>query len=296
MKNFEQELYDFLTGTGRCASVPMPVHVTMAGELPVFDCGEGRLAVVAVPLDYFVRGGSVAELRQAAGAVAAAGTVYVYEDRWRGAGPLTRSMLEVRLGQGMRVFARNCGVRIITAETAAAFLERNHVYGPARSEIRLGLFRERATGAGEAAMDRTPQLAAVAVFSSGRRMDGGILSYEWVRYASLRGVRVTGGMGRLLEAFADGVRERSGSEPFEVMTYSDEEWFDGGSYAGLGFVEAGRRQPVAFLCPPDGSWRVHEGKFMTDRRFRAMARDTDLPSCTVRVLNLGSLRFVRRFD
>ena len=197
MKNFEQELYDFLTGTGRCASVPMPVHVTMAGELPVFDCGEGRLAVVAVPLDYFVRGGSVAELRQAAGAVAAAGTVYVYEDRWRGAGPLTRSMLEVRLGQGMRVFARNCGVRIITAETAAAFLERNHVYGPARSEIRLGLFRERATGAGEAAMDRTPQLAAVAVFSSGRRMDGGILSYEWVRYASLRGVRVTGGMGRL---------------------------------------------------------------------------------------------------
>lgn len=269
------------------------------GGLNVLRCGEEGLAVVMVPMDYFSEGGTVEDIVRAGEESGAGDLVFLYEDRWRGSGPLVRAMLRVRLGGGQRVFARNCTVRRIDAETAAAFLERNHVYGAAKAPFRLGLFRKRSTGRTEAPMDLTPQLVAVALFSEGRMMEGGALScgpylsYEWVRYASARDLRVTGGMGRLLEAFVEARRQEGTEGPLEVMTYADLEWYDGRSYVRLGFEERGCRPPVAFLCTVDGGMRVHEGKIRSDRRFRHLAGETD---GMARIFNLGSRKFVRVFQ
>ena len=62
--------------------------------------------------------------------------------------------------------------------------------------------------------------------------DGG-RSFEWVRYASLKSLRVVGGMGKLLEAFAREVG------PDDVMTYVDSSSSDGSSYLELGFEPEG---------------------------------------------------------
>ena len=73
---------------------------------------------------------------------------------------------------------------------------------------RYGLFVERSTGAAEASLP-AGSLVAVAVFSNARRWvkDGRrVSSYEWIRYASLPGIRVVGGMGKLLQAFIDEVQ------------------------------------------------------------------------------------------
>ena len=148
-------------------------------------------------------------------------------------------------------------------------------------------------------MDLTPQLVAVALFSEGRMMEDGALScgpylsYEWVRYASVRDLRVTGGMGRLLEAFVEARRQEGTAGPLEVMTYADLEWYDGRSYVRLGFEDCGYRPPVAFLCTVDGGMRVHEGKIRSDRRFRHLAGETD---GMARIFNLGSRKFVRVFQ
>lgn len=301
MRVFEREIRDFLN---RCLSVTGGGEVCGVVEcisirgLNVLLCGQKGLAVVLVPLDYFADGGKVEDVVRAGEEAGATDRVFLYEDRWRGAGPLVRSMLEVRLGLGQRVFARNCGVRRINAETAAAFLERNHIYGAVKAPFRLGLFRSRSTGRSEAPMDLTPQLVAVAMFSEGRRMDDGIsscgtcISYEWERYASVRGLRVTGGMGRLLEAFVQERRHEGAEGPLEVMTYADLEWYDGRSYARLGFEERGCRPLVEFLCAPDGSMRVHEGKIRSDRRFRHLEGEADR---MVRILNPGSRKYVRMF-
>ena len=155
--------------------------------------------------------------------------------------------MRVRMGQGLGVFARNCEVRAVTPEAAASFLQRNHVYGSARARYRLGLFRIRSTGNAEAGMDQTPGMVAVATFSDGRRREDGTVSYEWVRYASVQGVRVVGGMGRLLDAFVATVGD---GIPMDVMTYADLEWYDGRSYLRLGFKPCGDRAPVWFLCRP----------------------------------------------
>lgn len=75
---------------------------------------------------------------------------------------------------------------------------------------------------------------AVAGFSGPRtwkKGDAAIRSYEWVRYASLEGLGVDGGMGKLLKAFINEVH------PDDVMSYADASWSDGDVYRKLGFEE-----------------------------------------------------------
>ena len=260
------------------------------GKEPLWRCVSGagvcvdaeeRLAAVIVPLDFFRSGGSVERLISAGAAISgwtAADRMFLYEDRWRNSGPAVRAMMRVRMGQGLRVFARNCEVRAVTPEAAASFLQRNHVYGSARARYRLGLFRIRSTGNAEAGMDQTPGMVAVATFSDGRRREDGTVSYEWVRYASVQGVRVVGGMGRLLDAFVATVGDGT---PMDVMTYADLEWYDGRSYRRLGFKPCGDRAPVWFLCRPGCSGRQI-------CRTEAAVDEED----GVKICNLGSRKYV----
>lgn len=143
------------------------------------------------------------------------------------------------------IFARNCSVRRIDKPTAAAFIERYHRLGETTCRYRYGLFVERATGSGEL---KLPQgtLAAVSEFSNARRWTKGdkrISSYEWVRYASIDGIRIVGGMGKMLQAFVEDVH------PDDVMSYADISWPDGGdAYRALGFSEEGTVDRPGFTC------------------------------------------------
>ena len=129
------------------------------------------------------------------------------------------------LGKLSTVFARKCVARRLDREAAAEFLNRHHRMGDATSRYRYGLF------AADAAAGDSP--LAVATFSNARTMRDGTRSYEWIRYASRDGIRVVGGMGKLLETFAQDVH------PGDVMTYVDASVSDGSSYLELGFEPAG---------------------------------------------------------
>lgn len=134
------------------------------------------------------------------------------------------------------VYARNCSVRRIDGRTASDFLAANHRLGYTGCRYRYGLFVERSTGAAETELE-AGTLVAVAVFSNARRWQKGdrrISSYEWIRYASLAGTRVVGGMGKLLQTFIDEIR------PDDVMSYADADYPDGGeAYVKLGFEYEG---------------------------------------------------------
>ena len=127
------------------------------------------------------------------------------------------------------LFARNCSVRRLDKASAAAFLDANHRMGSCKCRYCYGLFVDRTTGSREAAVE-AGSLVAVATFSSGRTMRDGTRSFEWIRFASLRGLRVIGGMGKLLDSF---VQEHS---PDDVMTYVDASDSDGSAYMELGFT------------------------------------------------------------
>lgn len=143
------------------------------------------------------------------------------------------------------VFARNCAVRRIDRLTAREFLDENHRLGSTSGRYFYGLFITRSTGSAE--LELPPgTLAAVSVFSNARRWlkDGvRVSSYEWVRYASLKGIRVTGGMGKALRAFIDDVR------PDDIMSYADLSYPDGGAvYSKLGFTLEGIVKRDSFRC------------------------------------------------
>ena len=141
--------------------------------------------------------------------------VYLYEDRWWGAKEMVQERILARLERFTSVFARKCKVlsgrgNAAMPELVNDFLRKHHTYSTAKCRYRYALEYEG-------------QIVAVATFSEGRPMvrkieeplvnvpkeeqeNANILifdSYEWIRYASLPGVRVVGGMGRLLKAFID---------------------------------------------------------------------------------------------
>lgn len=190
--------------------------------------------------------------------------VFVAEDRWRSAGETVRARLLAHCGRFRQVYARNCSVRRIDRAEAARFLGECHSYGDALSRFRYGLYIERVTGEkGDASTGAEPSvgsLVAVATFSKARRrvIDGrSTRSFEWVRYASLPGVRVTGGMGKVLETFI------SEAGPEDVMSYADLEWSDGRAYRELGFRCVEQREPVTFAVDPR-TWRRTALKYVPD--------------------------------
>ena len=131
------------------------------------------------------------------------------------------------------VFARNCTVRRIDKDTAAVFLNDNHRFGDASCRYRYGMFTKRTTGFSETSMPAAT-LVAVSEFSNARKMRDGSRSYEWVRYASLKDMRVVGGMGKMLDAFVEEIR------PDDVMSYAAD--CDGDAYRVLGFEYEGKRE------------------------------------------------------
>ena len=206
--------------------------------------------------------------------------IIITEDRWHSQKEMMKARVLAHLEVFDQAYARNCEIRRIDKTTAAKFLAANHSYGDSSSRYRYGLFLKRHTG--HIAEEGTETwkypvgtLVAVATFSNARKWvknDKTIRSYEWIRYASLSGLRISGGMGKLLKAFIEDV------QPDDIMSYADLEWSEGSVYEHLGFELEGQKDPVIFAM--DEQWRRTPFKSeMTD------------PSDKLFYLNFGSNKY-----
>lgn len=219
----------------------------------------------------------------------------VTEDRWNSQPKMMHARLLAHLQIFTQIYARNCEVRKIDKKTAADFLAANHSYGDAACRYRYGLFLKRYTGHTSSLNIDRPQagdLVAVATFSNGRKWikgDKTIRSYEWTRYASLPGVRLSGGMGKLLQAFIEEV------QPDDIMTYADLEWSEGKVYEALGFTLEGVKSPVLFSIDID-SWqrKAHTLDWKItgdDSQSRMYFADNQNENRTRYLRNLGSNKY-----
>ena len=179
--------------------------------------------------------------------------IIITEDRWRKQPEMMKARVLAHLEVFDQVYARNCEIRRIDKATAAEFLAVNHSYGDSSNRYRYGLFLKRHTGhiaaeGSETWKYPTGTLVAVATFSNARKWikeERTIRSYEWIRYASLPGLRISGGMGKLLKAFIEEVK------PDDIMSYADLEWSEGTVYDQLGFTLEGQKNPVLFGIDSD---------------------------------------------
>lgn len=255
MKLLKDDITAFLEGKGfRCRFERIcGLDVIHAGTAK----GDERsiLPLTASAPDLSCAAARAAEVLRAVEAVAlkeGSRPILIPEDRWN----RQRKMMEGRLLAHLEVFfpiyARNCEVRKIDRCTAAAFLAESHSYGDAASRYRYGLFLKRHTGhcrveaiekAHESGALSPGALVAVAEFSNARKWqknDKTIRSYEWIRYASVPTVRITGGMGKVLRRFIQDVK------PDDIMSYADLEWSEGDAYTQLGFVLEGQKEAATF--------------------------------------------------
>lgn len=178
----------------------------------------------------------------------------ICEDRWNAQAETTRARLLAHLEIFYGIYARNCEIRRIEKAEAAGFLSMSHSYGDAACRYRYGMFLKRHTGhraeEADSCLCNAGDLVAVATFSNARKWlkgDKSIRSYEWTRYASLPYLRISGGMGRMLNAFIKEVK------PDDIMTYADLEWSEGKVYEQLGFNLESYKDPVCFTVDSD-SW------------------------------------------
>ena len=249
-----EEIIAFLKSNG----FESELLVRMGQEVISVRCGYAGSAAVrcVVPLPVYADSPSVAQAQSGHLSIVLKSletddleTVVITEDRWR----LQNDMMKERLLAHLEVFtslyARNCEVRKIDKDTAAEFLDKNHSYGDATCRYRYGLYLKRYTGKRGVGSVEPGTLVAVATFSNARKWQKGdkvIRSYEWTRYASLPGARISGGMGKVLKAFIKDV------QPDDIMSYADLEWSEGKVYEQLGFVLEGKKEPVMFVV--DGEW------------------------------------------
>jgi len=213
--------------------------------------------------------------------------ITLYEDEWRTKNELIISRLLVNLGKSRTIFARNCEVRTIDNHTAKTFLNCNHLLGHTSARYYYALYEVKGNKS-SAVIPKEP--VAVASFSSPRPMnrDGEVISsYEWVRYASRRGVRITGGMGKLLNCF---VNEQS---PQEIMSYADRDWSEGDVYKKLGFKFAGYTPPIEFVINPVTFERVSIKKLR--RKFGEDSPELYEKNALI-LRNRGNLKFLRRLS
>lgn len=243
LSHFDEEIRETLSKSGRTFGEGR------FGDIAVFTENGRDFSVIAVPIsERTLEDAARKQLAVKRLSESYPGAVIIPEDRWRNSGKAYRARLMAHTGQFRHVFARNCDVVRIDKLTAASFLSDHHSYGFASAKYFYGMTLRRSTGAAESSNRLKPgTLVAVAEFSSPRKWskDGKIIrSYEWVRYASMSGVRVEGGMGKVMAAFIDEIH------PDDIMSYADLEWSDGSVYRTLGFEAESLRDPVDFTIDP----------------------------------------------
>ena len=147
---------------------------------------------------------------------------------------LVKSMISHRLGKSNRVHARKCSIKILTNDESQTFFKLNHISGHRSASVNYGLFSD-------------DLLLSAINFNYHQKTN----EWEIIRYASLMGYTIVGGLSKLLSSFIKEIN------PSNIMTFFDRRYGEGGGYRKVGFIQIGITNPgYIYLdsnCNPAGS-------------------------------------------
>jgi hypothetical protein len=171
--------------------------------------------------------------------------ITIWEDWYRHNPELIKSMLVTKLSHSTpSIYARKCQVKYITSRVANKFLAQNHIQGPCRSAVYIGLYK---------------QDILVSVMSFGQRK--GIVNrsstgeWELTRFCSLMNVHIIGGASKLLKRF---VKDYS---PTTIVSFSSNDISDGNMYKVLGFEKVPGIQSSYWYIEHNTFVRYHRSSF-----------------------------------
>ena len=212
--------------------------------------------------------------------------IHLWEDVYLSKTDLVDSRILTMLGSFTRLHARHCFIERIDKPTADNFLEINHLQGSVKAKFKYGLFLkplyvERFLGTcgdtDSGIQSPKTKLIAVATFSGGRTMKvgerKGKRSFELIRFASLKGYVVVGGMDKLMKAFSDE------HNPDDIMSYADRDWSDGRSYEKLSFSKIENTLPQSFYLNPTTYERFSINDLASDEYLK--------------IFNTGNIKYIK---
>ena len=209
--------------------------------------------------------------------------IQLWEDIWLKRPEQVLGRICSMLGINRKIHGRKTKAESISQQQADEFLNQYHLQGSAKARHKYGLLAEG-------------KIVAVATFSAKRKMTrrqkAGYTSVELIRFATLDGFTVQGGMSKLIGHMIEMVR------PNDVMTYADLDWSYGKGYVKLGFHLDDQLPPsVIYLdCTSYSRYFLHR---LPEEMIRILSglqekeRDTYLKSLHYnRIFNTGNLKYI----
>lgn len=145
------------------------------------------------------------------------------------------SIINSFIGRNEKIYARKCKIVDLDSKTYYNFCEKNHIQGGIQSSIKYGLVYD-------------DEIVAVAGFSKSRYDKK--IDFELIRYCSILGSNVVGGLSKLFRHFLKKHNNLS------VISYAQRRLYTGKSYEKIGFK-------LTKISPPSYMWVNKKGDYLS---------------------------------
>lgn len=185
----------------------------------------------------------------------------IWEDQWRDKKEIVKRLLLSKIGvlNQVKVNARDCSIKEVSKKEAESFMNENHIQGFTVASVYLDLVSE--------------DWGIVAICQFLKTGKEGI--YNLNRYATSCNVR--GGFTKLIKNF-----ERK-YHPKKIITFSDNDYSDGGLYRNNGFILEEELKPDYYYTTNCFNKRYHKFNYRKER-FYNDSHLTYMPDLTEREL------------
>jgi hypothetical protein len=158
--------------------------------------------------------------------------IHIFEDEWIFKRNIVKNRLKSLMGKNYKLYARKCTVQEIDTKTKQRFLDKYHIQGGDKANIKLGAFyKNRLVGV------MTFSKPRIALGSKGK--EG---AYELSRFCTLGSFNITGLASKFLSYF------KSHYDYTEIISYSDLRWNTGKTYEKIGFEYSHTSKPNYWYC------------------------------------------------
>jgi len=150
--------------------------------------------------------------------------IQIFENEWKflNKRQIWKSILSTIFDLNVKIYARNCEIRILEKRDSDEFLNENHIQGSCKDKIRLGLYYNN---------------ELVSVMTFGKPRFNKQYQYELIRFCNKKNLTIIGGASKLFSYFIKTFN------PTTIVSYCDKRIFTGNLYEKLNFKFKGNSMP-----------------------------------------------------
>jgi hypothetical protein len=162
----------------------------------------------------------------------------IFSNEWQNQQDIWKSVINSKINNTKRIFARKCIIKEVKNEEANDFLNRNHLQEAVNSKIKIGLYYNN-------------KLVSLMTFGKTRRDKWkGENNYELLRFCSELNYTIIGGASKLLKYF------ELKFLPEMILSYANRRWSTGNVYEKLGFEFIENTTPNYFYFKGDDNSKL----------------------------------------